>query len=265
MKTLVFCFFYQLNFLQLYAQSATDPIVPFGLLSAYDRDNNNLLSFRINPASNVATKRIHFLLYGEKRYSLNELPFVLSAIYVPVHQWSMVLDYSRLGNYQINQSELNLSIGSALHPKIDFGMAFTAFAFQVNKEKWRPSFGYKVGVIFRCNEQLRIGMSFCEKRKATSFYGEIPYVEMSAGFGYAFSKSTTGTLQICRSMQGKPEVTGGLALKVKSKIKIESGYSSSGESFFLGASFQFKPMVIGCYLSNHPFLGISPAMLLKFP
>ena len=132
MKTLTFCFVFLLWFKKCTAQNATQPLVNLGVLSAFDNENKNLLSTRINPASAIASNRINYLLYAERRYLLDALPFILAAVNVPIHKWKLAFDFSRLGGNQFQQTETNLSLSKSLHSKIDFGLTISALSLITN-------------------------------------------------------------------------------------------------------------------------------------
>ena len=263
MKTLTFCFVFLLWFKKCTAQNATQPLVNLGVLSAFDNENKNLLSTRINPASAIASNRINYLLYAERRYLLDDLPFIIAAVNVPVHKWKLAFDYSRLGGNQFQQTETNLSLSKSLHSKIDFGLTISALSLITNNEKWQPSFGYRFGAVFRSSEQLRIGIAISERRKTNTYIENIPLVEVSAGLGYTFSNITSGAFHISRSTQGSLDVVSGIVIRVKNKIRIDAGYSSKSGSLFGGVCFEYKSINLGCYLSSHPYLGATPAMMLK--
>jgi hypothetical protein len=263
MKRLICSFVFLLYVIHGIAQNTTQPLVQLGVLSVFDRENKNLLSARVNPAVAIASNRINYLLYGERRYLLDDLPFIMAAVYVPIHQWKFTFDFSRLGGNKFQQSEANLSLSKSLHPKIDFGLTFSGLSLHTNMEKWRPNFGYKIGVVFGSSENLRMGIAISERRKTNNFIDNNPLIEMSAGFGYTFSNITTSTFHISRSTKGSLDMVSGIVMKVKNKLRIDAGYSSKSGSLFGGVCFAYKSINLGCYLSNHPYLGTTPALMLK--
>jgi hypothetical protein len=265
MKSVILSGFFFLSNLNVFSQYAVEPIIPSAIIVAYDKQNKNLISIRVNPANATAHKRKSFLFYAENRFQVKELPFILAAIYLPVRRWGVTVDYSRAGNIHLSQSAVNVSLSRSVHPLIDIGLTLSAASLSTMESEWHPSFGYKIGLRFHCNNQLQTGIAFKQLKYSTNIYNELPLVEISAGVGYVFSEITTGAIQISSSLSGDMELVGGLSLKVKDKISINAGYSSGNYSLFGGMSFQHKFFRLGCYLSGHPYLGISPGLMLMSP
>lgn len=265
MKSVFISGFFFLSNLNVFSQYAVEPLIPSAVIGAYDKQNKNLISVRVNPANTNAHKRKAFLFYSENRFQVKELPFILAAIYLPVRRWGFTVDYSRIGNFNLSQSAVNVSLSRSVHPLIDIGLTLSAASLNTMESEWYPSFGYKIGLKFQCNNQLQTGIAFKQLKYSANIYNELPLVEVSAGVGYVFSEITTGAIQISRTLSGDMELVGGLSLKVRDKICIDVGYSSGNYSLFGGVSFKHKFFRLGCYLSGHPYLGISPGLMLMSP
>ena len=265
MKSVILLASFLLMFDIVFSQQAGEPLIPIALVTAYDKSNQNLLSARINPAAAMGSKRTSFLLYAENRFLVKELPFIMGAVYIPVSSWGITVDYSRLGNFHINQSAANISISKTVHPFVDIGLTLSASSLNTIVNASQLSFGYKVGMMFRCNKELVSGFSFKRTEFSTGNNSEFPNVEVSAGLGYSFSAVTNAALQISRAMDGDIALAGGISLKIKDKIRIDAGYSSSNYSLFGGVTIHHRFIRLGCYFSGHPYLGISPGLMLMSP
>ena len=265
MKFLMICFALSLHKQISYAQHQLSPNIPFGRLSAYHKKNNSMLSVTCNPASCLYQRSFSVLLYTEKRFLINELNFIEGMVYIPIQQFDLMLDYTRFGFSQFNQTSIGFNCSRPLTSLVDVGLAIRTTLARSEKEKWNTEFGFAVGVIFHQSENFSTGLVFTQTKTAESNFNTngIPLINCAAGFGYQISDGVNLGLQCSRAYQGSLMLMGSLQFQLKELVQFEIGYQSGAQSFFAGATMKNKFINVGFFLAQHPNLGITPGFMIE--
>ena len=265
MKFLMTCFVLSIYSQISNAQYQLSPNIPFGRLSAYNKNNNSMLSAKCNPASCLFQRPFSVLLYAEKRFLINELNFIESIVYIPIQQFDLMLDYTRFGFSQFNQTSIGFNCSRPLTSLVDVGLAFRTTFTQSGSEKWGTEFGYALGVIFHQTENFSSGLVFTETKTAESNFNTngIPLISCATGFGYQISDGVNLGLQFSRAYQGSLMLIGSMRFKMKEIFQFEIGYQSGAQSFFAGATMKNKFINVGFFLAQHPNLGATPGFMIE--
>lgn len=261
--TLLLSFFYLNLFCQALRQSLS---LPYVNLSAYSTKQIDPFSFTGNQAALAKTAIGGVGVYGERRFLLaeNSVYGLAAALPTKLGNFGVQVNYAGFANF--NEQKAGLAYGRSLGSKVDIGVQFNYYNYQIPSYQNGAAINFEAGAIVHFSEKLNAGVHLynpvgASLNKATDEKLAAVY---KFGLGYDASENFYVSTEIVKEEDQPINVTGGIQYKFKKQFFARAGFRSDNNTGFAGVGFEYEKLRIDVAASYHPQLGISPGLLLIY-
>jgi hypothetical protein len=265
LKKILFSLFilFLLSVTTAFSQTLRKPVSAIYLgLSAYSTDHTDVFSFVHNQASLAGAKMTSAGAYGERRFLLAATSVYTMAIAIPTTKgnFGIDLDYAGFTNY--NESQVGLAYARNLGKKIDVGIQFNYYGFNIPYYGGAATIYAEIGAIVHLTDKLNLGMHIYNptggnfartSEKLTSIF--------TSGIGYDASDNFFVGAEVVKEESLPVTVNAGVQYRFEKQFFARMGISSATSSTYMGFGVAWDIFRIDVSVSNHPQLGISPGLL----
>ena len=267
LSLLLVCIF---NFNAVTAQSLRYSIAqPYINLSAYSKQQNDVLSFTGNQAALAQTKNAGFGIYGERRFLLKETSAYTFAASLPTRLGNFGLQLNYAGFKNFNESKIGLAYARSLGKKVDIGVQFNYYGYRIPAYGNASSINFEIGAMIHLTDKLNAGIHIynpvggklgtstslsTDEEKLASAY--------KAGLGYDASDKFFISAEVIKEEDKPVNVIAGLQYHFAKQFFAKAGFISESTTAYLGAGVGWKNLRLDISSSYHPQLGFSPGILL---
>lgn len=234
-------------------------------LTAYSSIQNDGFSFTGNQAALAAGKKISFGVYGERRFMLAELGSYQLAFALPTRGGNFGLQAGYFGSASFNQSGLGMAYARSIG-NIDVGAQFNYYQIKIAGYENASAINFEAGAILHVTDQFQTGVHiYNPTRVSIGKNGEekLPMI-YSFGWGYDVSENFFIGTEIVKTENQPVNINAGLQYSFDEKLFARAGISSATSSFYLGAGFLLNGFRIDVTASLHPYMGMTPGLLLIY-
>jgi len=247
------------------AQSLRYPIAsPYIGLGAYSTQQNDPICFTTNQAALAKIKQAGVGLYGERRFLLAAASCYTVATAVPTKMgnFGVQLNYSGFKNF--NENKIWLAYARSLGKKVDVGIQFNYYGYQVPGYNSASSVNFEAGAIMHFTNKLNCGIHVYNP--AGGKLGKSGEEKLAGayklGLGYDASENFFVSSEIIKEEDKPVNVTAGVQYHFAQQFFARAGFMSESSIAFAGAGIGWKNLRLDVAGSYHPQLGFSPGMLL---
>jgi hypothetical protein len=260
------CLILAIAFSSLKAQTFHTPLsIGFVKTNTYSSVYNDAFSFVGNQAALAKLKNSSVGVYGERRFMLANLSSYQLSFALPTSSGNFGLQANYFGSASYNQSQLGLAYARNLG-KIDVGAQFNYNQIKATGYGNAFAANFEAGAILHVSDQFQTGIHvYNPTRVSIGKNGEerLPLV-YSFGLGYDASDKFFIGAEIEKVEDQAVNVNTGLQYSFDKKLFVRVGMSSLTSSFYLGVGFLWNGLRIDAAASLHPYLGITPGILLVY-
>jgi hypothetical protein len=261
--TLLLSFFYLNVICQALRQSIS---LPYVNLSAYSTRQIDPFSFTGNQAALAKTAIGGIGVYGERRFLLaeNSVYGLAAALPTKLGNFGVQVNYAGFANF--NEQKAGLAYGRSLGSKVDIGVQFNYYNYQIPSYQNGAAVNFEAGAIVHFSEKLNAGVHLYNPvggslNKATDEKLAAVY---KFGLGYDASENFYVSTEIVKEEDQPINVTGGIQYRFRKQFFARAGFRSDNNTGFAGVGFKYEKLRIDVAASYHPQLGISPGLLLIY-
>jgi len=240
--------------------------IPYGGAGAYSQNFPNVFSFAANQASLASQQGFAAGLYGEKRFSLDELQFCSVAITAPSlsGQFGILANYSGFSEY--SESKIGLAYGKRLGTMVDIGVQFDYNFFHVSGYENFTAISSGLGILLHPAEKINIGVALYNPFGGTinKNSGEKISSLFRFGMGYDASEQVCIHLELVKEENIPAYANAGLLYAFATQFFAGIGTQSAPASPYGYAGWRWKNIRIDIEASYHSQLGFTPAIIFIF-
>lgn len=247
------------------AQSLRKPVSASYIgLGAYSINHADVFSITSNQAALAQIKNPSFGVYGEKRFLLAETNMYSALFALPTKDGNFAFQADYFGYKNYNESQLGIAYARNVGTKLDLGIKFNYYSFQIPGYQSSSTVNFEIGVICRFTEKLNGGihiynpvggrLSKTENEKLGSVY--------TFGMGYEASDDFLISAEIVKQEDLPVNVNAGVQYNFAKQFFARFGVASQNESPYAGAGVSWDNFRIDVSASYHPQLGLSPGLML---
>lgn len=248
----------------LVAQTLRQPISAVYLgLGAYSMEQQDVFSYLNNQAALAQVKRSAAGVYGERRFLLTETSTYTAAVAIPSQYGNFGVNLRHAGFSNFNENQVGLAYAKSLGPKVDVGVQFNYYNYQVPGYNSDATVNVEIGAIAHLTKQLNagihvynpIGGKFSKTdEKLTTAY--------KIGLGYDATDRFFCSAEIVKEEDYPVNVNAGVQYQFMKKFFARAGMASATNTGYLGLGLSWDQFRIDISGSYHPQLGLSPGLLL---
>jgi hypothetical protein len=249
------------------AQLVRAPVgIVYPFLQTYSTQAKDAFSFRSNSASLAGIKVFSAGLFSERRFLLQELSSYAFAVALPTLSGNFGLsgDYSGDGFY--NETSLSLAYGRSLDKKVDFGLGFQYFLKKAAGYGAASVVAFDAGAVFHLTDEVQTGISVYNPvgvKFGKSGDEKLPAI-YTAGIGYDASPQFFAGAEVQKVEDQPVNVNAGIQYIFAEKVMGRAGLSSATSVYYLGFGIKLQHLRIDLTASFHPYLGVTPGLLLLY-
>ncbi len=252
---------------KIYAQSLRYNIaMPYIGLGAYTTKQIDPFSFIGNQAALAQVKVGGVGVYGERRFLLaeNNVYGISAAIPTKKGNFGVQVNYAGFANF--NEQKAGLAYARSLGSKIDIGVQFNYYGYNVPAYNNASTVNFEAGAIFHISEKFNAGVHVYNPVSAK--LGKTGDEKLASayklGIGYDASENFYISSEIVKEENQPLNVTSSVQYQFKKQFFVRAGLRSDNSTGFAGAGFLYKKLRIDIASSFHPQLGVSPGLLLIY-
>ena len=248
-----------------FGQAVREPIAARYIgLGAYSINHVDAFSFTANQAAlaqiNVAAAGV----YSEKRFLLSSTNLYSAVAVMPTKQGNFGLQVDYFGFKNYNESQIGLAYARSLGSKLDIGIKFNYYGFQIPSYGNSSAINFELGAIAHLSEKLHVGihvynpvggkLSKTDNEKLSSIY--------KFGLGYEASEKFLVSAEIIKEEDQPVNVDVGVQYNFMKQFFIRAGTSTETSRSYVGAGISWKNFRLDVTGGYHPQLGFTPGLLL---
>lgn len=249
------------------AQLARTPLgAVYPSLQTYSTQEKDAFSFRANSASLAGVKKFSAGVFSERRFLLRELSRYSFAAALPVStgNFGFVGDYS--GTELYNETSFGLAYGRSAGNKVDVGAGFQYTALKAAGYGGASTVSFDAGAVFHLTDAVQAGVSVYNPvgmRFGKDGEEKLPSI-YSTGIGYDASPQFFIGAE-AQKVEGQPlNVNAGFQYLFANDLIARCGIGSASSVYYLGFGVRLQNLRIDAAVSFHPYLGITPGLLLLY-
>lgn len=234
-------------------------------LTAYSNQFGDAFSFSANQGALAAVKYFSAGVYSERRFMLDALQGYDVAMALPTSSGNFGLRAAYFGQQAFNESAAGLAYARNLGSKVALGVQFNYHSVRMAGYGSASTMNFDAGAIFHLSPQVNAGLHLYNPvAKAWGKEGEKLPAVYSAGIGYDASPQVFVALE-AEKMEDQPVgVNAGVQYKPAEMLMARAGIHSATSVYYLGLGVQLKSFRVDVTASVHPYLGLTPGMLLLY-
>ena len=235
-------------------------------LHTYSSQFRDAFSFRTNSAALAGVKQFSAGIYSERRFMLQELSSYSFAAALPTSSGNFGLRGDYFGGQLYNETTLGLGYGKKMGSKVDIGVQFHYFSMNAAGYGAASAITFDVGAVFHLTEAVQAGLhTYNPVGMKVGKTGEekLPAI-YAAGIGYDVSPQFFVGAEAQKTEDQPLTVNAGFHYAFADKLIARGGISSATSVYYLGFGVQLKSFRLDATSSFHPYLGVTPGLLLMY-
>lgn len=237
---------------------------PYISLSAYSKEQIDPFSFTGNQAALAGIKQSGVGIYGERRFSINELnnTSLAAAFKSKLGNFGVQANYFGFRNF--NENKIGLAYARDLGSKLALGAQFNYYSYQVPSYSSASAINFELGLIAHLTDKLNAGVhvynpvggeiSKVDDEKLASAY--------KLGFGYDASEQFYVSAEFVKEEDKPVNVVAGISYQFAKKFFARGGFVTDTGSAFAGFGIGWNAFRLDVAANYHPQLGLSPGLSL---
>ena len=266
MKSGLLFFIFIFQFIFVNAQVGRTPVTSvYTRIATYSTINTDVFSFTGNQAALAACKNFSAGVFGERRFALEELGMYSLAVALPTSSGNFGLKADYFGGGEYNETTIGLAYARSLGNKLDIGVQFNYNMFRAGMYGNTSSINFDAGAIFHLTEKLQTGIHVYNPTGSKMRSGEeekLPTI-YNIGFGYDVSERFFFGAEVEKMKDFPLSVNAGVHYKID-KLIARAGITTATSVYYIGLGVLLNDIRIDATASVHPYLGISPGLLLIY-
>jgi hypothetical protein len=205
-------------------------------------------------------------VYSERRFMLQDLSAYAFAAALPTTSGNFGLTGYYSGGPLYKESILGFAYGRKIGTKADIGLGFDYFTVNASGYGVASALAFRGGAIFHLTDAVQtgvyvynpVGMKIGEsgEEKLSSVY--------SAGLGYDASSQLFIGAEAQKVEDQPLTINAGLQYRFGDRLLARAGISSATSVYYIGFGVQLKILRLDATASFHPYLGVTPGLLLLY-
>lgn len=235
---------------------------PYISLSAYSNAQLDPFSFTGNQAALAGVKKSGIGIYGEKRFSIQELNNTSFAAAFESKLGNFGIQGNYFGFKNFNENKIGLAYARDLGSKIALGAQFNYYSYKVPAYSSASTLNFELGLIAHLTDKLNAGvhvynpvggaLNKLDKESLASAY--------KLGFGYDASDQFYVSAEFVKEEDKPVNVVGGVSYQFAKKFFARGGFVSENGSAFAGFGVGWSLLRLDVAANYHPQLGFSPGI-----
>lgn len=235
-------------------------------LAAYSNGATDAFSFSGNTGALAAAKKFAAGIFSDRKFGLKDLSTYAAAVVLPATSGSFGLRADYMGGASYNESSVGLAYGRKLGSKVSLGVGFNYFAMMAAGYDAASAIGVDAGVMIHLTPQLNAGVQACNP-VGTSWskdgMGRLPGV-YRAGLGYEVSPQVFLSAEAEKAEDKPVSINAGIQYVLAERLVTRAGIHSATTMYYLGFGVKLKGFRFDVTASVHPYLGLTPGLLLLY-
>jgi hypothetical protein len=262
---LTFCLFLLLTKIASAQSSLLSALPGYLDITAYSNRFEDAFSARLNPALLAGHKIFAAGLYSEQKYLLPELTSFHSAIILPVVYGAFMGAVEYAGSGYHHATSFDLGYGRTLG-KLDVGAGFRYFRESFSNYQEISAISLQLACTGSIGNNIRFGFSgqhLFSAQTENAIRERWPFY-LTAGLGWDASSQLHLKTEIVKPEEEPVDLSVAFHYQPDTRLVFRMGFRSTGPCFFGGAGFLIKSLRFDVTVSSHPYLGISPGLMLTY-
>lgn len=254
-------------FSPLQAQMAGLPLrTAYTRLPAYSRQFKDAFSFSSNTAAAATLQKFAAGIYSERRFMLKELSTYSAAAAFPTSSGTFCVKGDYSGSSLYNEAAAGLAYARKLGDRVDVGIQFNYFTVKAAGYGSASAVTVDAGVIFQVADGVQTGIQVANpNRRSLGKGGEETLPSFySAGIGFDVSPQLFIGAEAEKIENSPLGVNAGIHYRFADKLVARAGVSSATSVYYIGFGVALKSILVHVTASFHPYLGVSPGLLLLY-
>ena len=264
-RIFLFALFYCCNI--SVAQVVRTPVsIIYPSLHTYSTQFNDAFSFRSNTAALGGLKHFSAGIFSERRFMLQELSSYSFVAALPTSSGNFGMCGDYYGGQPYNETTLGFGYGRKLGDKVDVGLRFNYFSMTAAGYGSSSALTFDAGAIFHLTEFVQTGLHVYNPvgmKVGKTGEEKLPAV-YAAGIGYDVSPQLFIGAEAQKTEDLPLSINAGIHYVLAEKLVARAGISSATSVYYLGFGVQLKSFRIDATSSFHPYLGVTPGLLLMY-
>jgi hypothetical protein len=237
---------------------------PYISLSAYSTEQLDPFSFTGNQAALAGIKQSGIGIYGERRFSINELNNTSMATAFKSKLGNFGIQANYFGFRNFNENKIGLAYARDLGSKLALGAQFNYYSYQVPAYNSASAINFELGLIAHLTDKLNAGvqvynpvggeLSKVDDEKLASAY--------KLGFGYDASEQFYVSAEFVKEEDKPVNVVAGISYQFAKRFFARGGFVGDTGSAFAGFGIGWNTLRLDVAANYHPQLGVSPGLSL---
>jgi hypothetical protein len=235
-------------------------------LTAYSQQFHDAFSFSANLGALAAQQRFSAGVYSERRFLLKELATYSAAVVLPLPAGNVGFGGNYFGGPLYHDASAGLAFGRNLGSNLAVGVQFNYHSIGTAGYGNASTLSADAGLIFRITSQCSAGVQVYNPAGVS--WGKdgaekLPAV-YTTGIGYDVSKQVFIGAE-AEKTEGQPvSINAGLHYAFAEKLTARAGIRSGPSVYYLGLGIQLKDFRFDATASVHPYLGLTPGLMLLY-
>lgn len=235
-------------------------------LTAYSNAFADAFSFAGNQAALASAKKFSAGVYSERRFLLKELSAYSAAAVLPTASGNFGFKGDYFGGQAYNESSLGLAYARALGNKAAVGVQFNYTGLKAAGYGSASTLNFDAAALFHLTPQLNAGLHVYnpvavgwgknELEKLPSVY--------AMGLGYDVSPQVYFGAEAEKVEDQPIGINAGLHYELAEKLIARVGVRSATAVYYFGFGVKWKTVRLDATASVHPYLGLTPGLLLLY-
>ena len=252
----------------MFARSQSFQLVqsfPLARITTYQPASQDAVFFATNAASLAGMKKFSAVVASEKRFQLEELTQVSALVGLPFKFGNIGLKLDRFGNELMNETQAGILFAKRLSPEVSLGIEFNYYVRGFESFEKQSAINAGLGLQLHLSDHLVTGVHiYNPTRVQVNKTGErLPY-RYSMGIGYAPSGKIFLVTDLQKIEDQPVNIHTGVHYCIVPRVSVSMGITSAASSFYLAIGYRFNNMIIMGSAGLHPYLGLSPGLLLAY-
>ena len=255
------------NGFQSIAQTVRMPVAVFyPAVTVYSSQQKDCFSFRDNSASLAELETFSAGVFSERRFLLKELSTCSFAAVVPTPSGSFGFAGDYFGSGLYNETLLSLSYGRKLGGRVAAGVGFHYTALKAAGYGSASTISFDAGAVFHLTDAVRTGLSVYNP--AAVKFGKSGDEKLPSLYSFGIGYDASPQLFVgaeAQKLEDQPvSINAGLQYLFAEKLTARCGISSATAVYYLGFGVKVQRFRIDATASFHPYLGVTPGLLLLY-
>ncbi len=235
-------------------------------LHTYSNQFTDAFSFTANTAALAKAKKFSAGLFSERRFILQELSTYSLAAALPTSSGNFGFKGDYFGGSVYNETTLGLAYARKLGTKVDVGVQFNYSSLKTATYGSASTITFDAGAIFHLTEALQSGFHIYNPTGMKLGKGDeekLPSI-YSAGLGYDVSPNFFIGAEIQKVEDQALSINAGFHYLFAEGLSARAGINSATSVYYIGFGVHLKTVWLHITASFHPYLGVTPGLLLIY-